>query len=439
MFGWFAPKCPLDTWEKTWTERRMRWVADQFGIDRLLHAKVILPTEEYFKPPFGTDMKSVRRLLDRMCGYMGVPPNKVSLEILADEAMPGAAGLYHRRKRSLISVARSQLADPARLLATLSHELAHELLLGSGLLTASVADHEWVTDLLPVFLGTGVFLANATIQDSSGHAGGWSWWSISRQGYLPSRIFGYAFALFALMRGESDPPWSKHLRLDAAAALHGGLRYLRKTGDSLFHPETIREKSPPLTGDMAIERLRKGTPTVRLATLWDIGEHALTGAEVLLAVQRCLDDSDPHVIAEAARTLAVFGPAAEGAVPRLLDVLWRGTSAIKIGAAHALGAIRSGPETVVPELSALLREDNSEVVQAAAEALRSFGTQSESAVPRLLAALEPALAACNFPLIGCVIATLRTISNDARQHLCNHFADPELRRLTLDALQKQGE
>ena len=35
MFGWRSAKCPLDTYEKTWTEWRMRWLAEQFGIERL--------------------------------------------------------------------------------------------------------------------------------------------------------------------------------------------------------------------------------------------------------------------------------------------------------------------------------------------------------------------------------------------------------------------
>lgn len=315
MFGWFAPKCPLNVLEKTWTEWRMRWLADQFGVGRLLQAKVILPTEEYFPSPLGSDPKSPRYLLDRLCAYMGVPPSSISLEIVPDEQMPGAAGLYHQRKRSLICVALSQLTDPVRLLATLTHELAHELLLGGGILSADVSDHEWVTDLLPVFLGTGISLANATIQDSSGYSGTWSWWSISRQGYLPSRMFGYAFALFAFVRGETEPTWAEHLRLDARSSLQAGLRYLHKTGDSLFHPDTIHTPLSPLTETLAIERLRTGTPTVRLATLWDIPRAALTSPEVLEAVKACLKDRDSHLIAEAARTLAIFGPAAESAIP----------------------------------------------------------------------------------------------------------------------------
>jgi hypothetical protein len=301
MLRWFRPKCPLDTREKTWTEWRMRWLADQLGFDRMLRAKVLPPTEPLLLSSRDMDKKTRQRLLDRMCSSMGVAPNKVALEIVADEQMPGAAGLYERRKRSIISVARSQLADPIRFLATLSHELAHEVLLGGDLLHAGVSDHEDITDLLTVFLGTGIFCANATIHDSSHSSGTVSWWSISRQGYLPSRMFGYAFALFAFVRNETELPWAEHLRLDARAALEAGLRYLRKTGDSLFHPDSIRERRSPLTASVVSERLQAGTPTVRLATLWDIREQGGRDAEVLRAVQICLDDRDPTLSLEQRR------------------------------------------------------------------------------------------------------------------------------------------
>ena len=28
MFGWFAPKCPLELSQKVWTEYRMRWLCN---------------------------------------------------------------------------------------------------------------------------------------------------------------------------------------------------------------------------------------------------------------------------------------------------------------------------------------------------------------------------------------------------------------------------
>jgi hypothetical protein len=434
MFGWFAPKCPLDTWEKTWIERRMRWLADQLGIDRLLHAKVIEPSEDLFAPLFSTDMRNgIHQLLDHLCGYMGVLPTKISLEIVSDEQMPEASGLYEHGERSIISVAVSQLLDPVRLVATLIHELAHEVLLGGGFLTVSVGDHEHLTDLLTVFLGTGIFLANATLRDFSSRG----WQTISRQGYLSAREFGYAFALFAFLRGETEPSWAEHLRPDAQTPMTAGLRFLYKTGDSLFRPDTVREKLLPLTPAAAIERLRTGTPTVRMATLWDVHDCALQEPEVLAAVQARLDDPDPHIIAEATRILTNFGPRAEGAIPSLLNLLWRREIAIKLGAAQALGAIGSHPENVLPELTDLLADGNPAVVQVAAIALHRFGSQAVSAVPKLLAALKPALLT-GWPEPGrSLVALLQVLSDDPRQVLCDHFDDPELRQFALKVLRQQ--
>ena len=187
------------------------------------------------------------RVLDWLCGAMGVKPQRLTLEICADTApehrtgMPtGAVGLYEcGEQQAVIRVRESQVADPQRLAATLAHELAHELLLGGGLLTTNVPDHEDLTDLLPVFLGTGVFAANSTLHEQYRDSGTWSSWQIGKQGYLPARVFGYAFALFAFVRGEDQPPWAQHLRLDAADTLWKGLRYPRRTNDSLFRPDAV--------------------------------------------------------------------------------------------------------------------------------------------------------------------------------------------------------
>jgi hypothetical protein len=255
----------------------MRWLADRLGIDRLLKAQVILPTDEHFPDPYHEDLESARRIMHRLCGYMCVDPSAVQLEVCSDEQMPAAVGHYdHQSGPRTVRVAESQLADPEKLAATLAHELAHEILLGGGLLSGDVPDHEWVTDLLPVFLGVGIFAANATIHEHTHRMGAYGWWRMSKQGYLPARLFGYALALFAFMRGEHSPEWANNLRLDASSALKGGLQYLHRTGDTLFHPDTIREPRRTPTMQEVVERLRTGTPSVRLAALWDIQEHGLT-------------------------------------------------------------------------------------------------------------------------------------------------------------------
>src|SRR5258708_402611 len=75
-------------------------------------------------------------------------------------------------------------------------------------------EHEYLTDLLTVFLGLGVFAGNSVIRevsytylDSGSH-----YWGIGRWGYLSERLFGYALSVFAWARGETGQAWAAHLR-----------------------------------------------------------------------------------------------------------------------------------------------------------------------------------------------------------------------------------
>ena len=74
LFGLFAPKPPLVVREKAWIEVRMRWLAGQFGINRLLNAKVAMPDDNWLPEDYEGTADDARRLLDRLCGFMQIPP-----------------------------------------------------------------------------------------------------------------------------------------------------------------------------------------------------------------------------------------------------------------------------------------------------------------------------------------------------------------------------
>ncbi len=318
MLGWLRPQCPLNTGEKRWTEFRMRWLAGKLGLDRLVGSEVILPEHRFFPDPYNGTPDDAQRIFERVCDYMKLDPSRFDLYVLPDDAIEGAVGLYHQAERPRIILAHSQLADPERLVATIAHELAHDILLGGGLITTDESDHEPLTDLVPVFLGLGLFTANAPVRDRNYSRLNTHYFKIDRQGYLSSHMLGYALALFAYVRGESRPAWARYLRPDAAEPLKGGLRYLLRTGDSLFHPETAHQPVRPPTEAEVIERLRTGSPTVRAMTLCDLATLDPPPAALLDDVVRRLRDEDPDVQNEAARALPSFGEAARVAIPELI-------------------------------------------------------------------------------------------------------------------------
>jgi hypothetical protein len=226
MFG-LRTKLPVTEEERLWVEDGFRRLSRMLGASRLQNAAVVLPTDEFFPDLWDGTESALRKLFHRVCGYMGVDPNQVEVEIIPDasellEALPAyrlsgqnvPAGLHFgggEGERPLVAMRNSLLKDPLGAVATLAHELSHVILLDGGHLARDAEDMEPLTDLATVYLGLGVFTANASrnfrkYQDD--HRAGWS---MSRLGYLPETVFGYALARFAKERGEADPAWARHL------------------------------------------------------------------------------------------------------------------------------------------------------------------------------------------------------------------------------------
>ena len=219
-------------------------MVEQFGRERLISAKTILPTKEFYPATYKPNDENLEKLLDLTCGYMDVGRDRVELFVYEDEEVrhPGIwedakAGLYaagDHPETVRVGVESSLLDDPVALVATMAHELALVHLLGEGRIPADTEDREPLADLLTIFLGMGIFGANAVVHESTWAAGHWAGWTVGRRGYLTMPMYGYTFALVAWARREPYPSWAKHVRLDVRTAMEEGYRFLRETGDSGF-------------------------------------------------------------------------------------------------------------------------------------------------------------------------------------------------------------
>lgn len=226
---WSKPEPVLDEDHQRWMDASAQSLMRLLGRQRVLNATVITPDDRYFPDPYRADEASAHRIAGRIAGYLGVSPTSFELSFLEDAESPalrdlptgyrrtrGAAGLYLHEPtdgRYTIAVRRDLFCDPARLAATLVHELTHVILLGGGLMDQHAPHMEPLTDLATVLLGCGILTANAAFifrQDGIGRSGAWS---VTTQGYLDERAWAYALAWYARERGEPRPEW----RADLAA------------------------------------------------------------------------------------------------------------------------------------------------------------------------------------------------------------------------------
>src|SRR5215469_2201087 len=110
--GLLTPRCPVADRERDWIHERMAWLRGQFG-DRPLSAPVILPTSEYFPPPYSGSDADIRAVVVTVAGFMGVRA-RVEVEFSSDidhmqnlarltaggpVRYGGAAGTYSRAGR----------------------------------------------------------------------------------------------------------------------------------------------------------------------------------------------------------------------------------------------------------------------------------------------------------------------------------------------------
>ena len=243
MFGLRKPRLLITAQQQQWVDDSFRRLASLLGTQRFRLAKVILPTSEFFPDAFDGSESALQNMFRRVAGYMQVDPTSIDVSIFTTEdhltrqLVPfyevhssGAAGLYHHdpEARAHISIDEVLLKDPVGLVAVLTHELGHIILLRPGLVERKDPQMEPLNDLLTIFLGFGIFTANSAFrfeQHSTDRSQGWS---ARRQGYLSEELLGYSLARFAFEHGESKPRWFSHLSTNVKS-------YAKQSADWLAH------------------------------------------------------------------------------------------------------------------------------------------------------------------------------------------------------------
>ncbi|MFE0460847.1 hypothetical protein ACFW1A_16515 [Kitasatospora sp. NPDC058965] len=247
-----ATECPVPPDDQEQLERWLRWCRKEFGT--AAGRVVAAPTRTFYPAGYRGSTEQIEELVRRTAAVMGVVAPDLTVRYFESEAAePGrghrrrtTVGTYHDEDgRPVVSLDLRGREDPARLTAIIGHELAHVRLRGEGRVPAWEREEEKLTDFVTVYLGMGVFLANAA-NTFTRTARGWSalpMGDLTEQmlagsflapsqhlGYLNERQFGYALACWAALRGEPDPAWARHLAPTVHAQLLSGLAYLRHTG-----------------------------------------------------------------------------------------------------------------------------------------------------------------------------------------------------------------
>jgi hypothetical protein len=248
MFNFFRKKakCPVSEEMRIWLENALIWLIRQFGEKKLLNVKQYIPAQEDFPLALDGTEEMCARLLNIVATQMDTAPDNIQLNFynsniveldertgLAtrfDDNEVHSVGFYELEKQDgkfSIAIERSQLKETDKLIATLAHELSHIKILGEGRLQEN---NEYLTDLATVFFGFGVFSANSSFKFYSNYSG----WGYSRQGYLSQQEWAYSLALFAYIREEKLPGWTKYLSPNIRADYIASEKFIYENQDKVL-------------------------------------------------------------------------------------------------------------------------------------------------------------------------------------------------------------
>ncbi len=441
----FRTKCPIGVEEKTWVEFRMQWLSDTLGIARMQSAPIVLPNDTFFPIEFEPTPECALVYKNIVSELMSLAPDACQLEVCEPEQLPSSAAHYEPGESPTIRISSREIEDPLSLVSTLAQQLSHHILLGGNHLTTEDSDHEYVADLLTVFLGFGVFSANSTIRETNWSEGGASGWAMGKRGYLSSQTIGYALALWVSARGDSDSGWTNMLRPDAGETMRGGIKFISKTGDTVFHPD--EPSSQKWNADESIRQLKSRSPSFRLAGLWYLGKGITElPSDAIDPVLNCLRDREVSVRREAAKLIS-YAPQMEVVMDEIERCISDSDPQVRSHLAKAISMQGISQELARTVLLSMLDDSDDGVMLSAAMSFAAAGVTDDSVTLSLVKRLKTAVIKGRDSSSQRLMQILEHMRDDAAEFIESSFsADEDLQSQVMSVyrdyrrrLEKDGE
>ena len=256
MFSLFKKTPLLSEKDFNFQLETYKWLLKNFGGDSFYHkAKLVLPTKTFFPDKVSEPKEVAESTFERVKEYAGL--EKWPCQLMAQDtdidpvisptmilqnapSSPNGTFRVDESQEIMITYNPSLLRQPALLVATFAHELAHYL-------TATSIDEppggwenwEFATDITATFLGFGIFMCNASFNFSQYSQADSMGWQSSRSGYLSESEHCMALALFLLLKNIPIENTHRYLKPHLRKYLKRATREIINKG-SLTHLRDVK-------------------------------------------------------------------------------------------------------------------------------------------------------------------------------------------------------
>lgn len=420
MFGLFAPRCPLNLGLKVWTERRFRDIGEELGDSHIRQVGVVEPGSEVLRSAEDSD-DAITLIFEQVCRWMDVSSSSLRLNVMSSDEMAelaasqGASGatmsLYGipavDGEAAQLIVSAGLNLDADQLLAMIARGVAHDVLRTRLPDLFAGRDRMRIVDLVPVFFGLGIFVANSTVRDLNGVSG-----APTRADSLSSEVYGYALALAAWVRGEGMADWTRHLRLDARETMKSGIKFLAKSGDCLFDADTFGHRTQPESLAELRRALDDSSPTLQMNALLNLEPQPDDCRQLCEELIPQLKMRDRDQRAQAVLTISACTTQSEDALRAVIGLCDDSETTVRLAVAAALKPGSVDDEASIHNLTGMLADRDPGVCIQAASSLLEFDSLPDELLRPALELLRQGNIRCAEPMMQVALLLLARVCDD---------------------------
>lgn len=255
MFGLFRSKPVLDENSTEWLFHAYAWALANFGSE-IFHQDTILvtPTNRHFPDKsLDTPEQKVLAAFGRVRDYAGMqgwpcelialnsdmePPRPPNLSSITPRGPQGVVFIHEERQSIPIAFDPRLIGKPLVLIAVFAQQLAYHL--GRTIKTEVPGGEDLrgpASDLLAVFMGFGLFLANSAMTACRGGCSGCA--PVQKLGYLTEGEFVYALAIFCVLKDIQNAEVEPHLKKALQPFFRKAIKEIQETrGDDILRLKT---------------------------------------------------------------------------------------------------------------------------------------------------------------------------------------------------------
>jgi hypothetical protein len=433
-FSLFKARCPVDALTQSWIEFHMQWLVEMFGHERLFKGQPIVVTD--LQIPIDTTLKK-RSLADdvkQVADRLGMP--------IGDEIFKRVNKGADITKLGAIDPAQHQLLSRRSIWESHSKYCKNLVVLASTIFLDRYVDvarpEQWygIAELTGVLLGGGVILANYTLESDHRQVAEHEFRAGStKHGSMSAIELGYALALFADARGESQPTWSQHLCLDAKRSMTNGLRYIHDHGERYFNRRSIFERriETDRSRDVSLDHKSDCDSLIALQYHWDYSALSQQQRESLASF---IKHPNRHLQRLATEIAGYDRQLVLQLEDELLDLAYSIDKKVRVAALKALSVIELTDESMLA-LAANLTADSREIVDVTTSIVSEKKEHANLLIPHLTEAMRFWMAKCDFTLVHKISHAMVSIDDNAEAWLFERFSegDPDFLHLALESYQ----